>query len=459
MTFLSSTLASIARWQSIGVQGRVSELRGLTLLVEDLPLPVGSLVEVGGRGPGDPPRPGEVVGFTRDRAIVMLLGQTHGIRPGDPVLAGDASASVAVGPSMLGRVLDGLLRPLDGLAPARGLSPTPLSPDPVSAMARDVIRTRLGTGVRAIDLMTPLGRGQRMGVFAGPGVGKSTLLGAIARGTEADVNVIALIGERGREVREFIEHSLGPAGLARSVVIVATGDESPLMRIRAAKAACCVSEYFRARGRAVMLMMDSVTRFAHAQRQVGLSAGEPPATRGYTPSVFAELARLLERAGSMEGSGGSVTGLYTILVEGDDMTEPVADAARGILDGHIILSRKLAQRGHYPAIDVLDSISRVAGEVSDDAHLEARRQAIALLAKHREIEELVQIGAYASGADALADTAIEFEPALTELLRQNLAEGDPFEAARSRLVKVAQQAGESLRMRRAAGPRSRAKAS
>lgn len=459
MSVLAPTIAAVPRWQAIAVQGRVSELRGLTLLVEDLPLSVGTLVEVGGTGPADPARPGEVVGFTRDRAIVMLLGQTHGIRSGDPVRAGDASASVGVGPSMLGRVLDGLLRPLDGLPPARGLSPVPLNPDPVSAMTRAVIRTRLGTGVRAIDVMTPLGRGQRMGVFAGPGVGKSTLLGAIARGTEADVNVIALIGERGREVREFIEHSLGPQGLARSVVIVATGDESPLMRIRAAKAACCVSEFFRARGRAVMLMMDSVTRFAHAQRQVGLSAGEPPATRGYTPSVFAELARLLERAGSLEDSGGSVTGLYTILVEGDDMTEPVADASRGILDGHIILSRKLAQRGHYPAIDILDSVSRVAGEICDESHLEARRQAIALLAKYREIEELVQIGAYASGADALADTAIEFEPALNDLLRQNLKQGDPFDVARSRLVKIAQQASEALRGRRAAGPRAKSKSS
>jgi flagellum-specific ATP synthase len=365
-------------------------------------------------------------------------------------------------------------------------------PAPVSALRRPPISEPLRTGVRAVDLMTPMGLGQRLGIFAGPGVGKSTLLGTIARRCSADVNVIALIGERGREVREFVEHVLGPEGLARSVVVVATGDESPLMRVRAALSATSIAEHFRDQGRHVLLMMDSITRFAHAQRQIGLSAGEPPATKGYTPSVFAALALLLERAGIVERSErsgrvaewqsgqveqdtpaatdatgtpqhtlplchsatlplpspGSITGLYTILVEGDDMTEPVADAARGILDGHVILSRKLAQRSHYPAIDVLDSVSRVADEVTDRAHQAARRQVVRLLALYREVEDLVQIGAYARGANPETDVAIEMRGALEELLRQGAGESEPFEAARSRLLALAVRAGEEIAKRK-----------
>lgn len=298
--------------------------------------------------------------------------------------------------------------------------------------------------------MTTLGRGQRLGIFAGPGVGKSTLLGQIARGTEADVNVIALIGERGREAKEFIEDSLGPEGLARSVVVIATSDESPLLRVRAAKVACCVAEFFRDRGRDVLLMMDSVTRFAHAQRQVGLSVGEPPATKGYTPSVFAGLALLLERAGAIETgpdghSGGTVTGLYTVLVEGDDLTgDPISDAARGILDGHVVLSRKLAQAGHFPAIDVLDSVSRVAEEVTDGAHRAARRQLVRLLAKHRDIEELVQIGAYARGSDPEADVALAFIAEIRGLLQQARQERESWDDAGTRMLDIAVRAGGEL---------------
>jgi flagellum-specific ATP synthase len=308
------------------------------------------------------------------------------------------------------------------------------------------------TGVRALDLMTTIGRGQRMGIFAGPGVGKSTLLGTIARHAASDVNVIALIGERGREVGDFLSHNLGPEGLARSVVVVATGDQSPLLRIRAAHVACAAAEFFRDQGRDVMLMMDSVTRFAHALRQVGLSVGEPPATKGFTPSVFAGLALLLERAGAItprpgQERGGSVTGLYTILVEGDDMTEPVSDAARGILDGHVTLSRRLAQRAHYPAIDVLDSISRVAEDICDRAHVEARRQIMRLSAVYREAEDLIQIGAYAPGSNAEIDTAIEYRPQILELLQQRRDENEPFDQARSRLVKIALESGEHLHRR------------
>jgi FliI/YscN family ATPase len=280
------------------------------------------------------------------------------------------------------------------------------------------------------------------------------MLGAVARNASSDVNVIALIGERGREVKDFLAHSLGPEGLARSVVVVATGDESPLMRVRAALVAATAAEHFRDAGRAVLLMMDSVTRFAHAHRQIGLSVGEPPATRGYTPSVFAAMARLLERAGAIEAGppgsegprarGGSITGLYAVLVEGDDMTEPVSDAARGILDGHIILSRALAQKNHYPAIDVLDSVSRVADEVSKPAHIAARRQVVKLLAAYRKVEDLVQIGAYAKGSSPESDAAISFHPRILEILQQGPAEREGFEPAVAKLLKVAIDSGAAI---------------
>jgi len=497
VTALSSALETLRRVQPIRVRGVVAALRGLTVLVDELPLPVGSLVEIGSaangpacsreRSAGEPaPCRGEVVGFTREHAIVMTLGQTAGIRPGDAVWGLQSHQTAPVGWGMLGRVLDGLGGAIDGGRAIRDTRPRSLSPDPIAPMSRRRITRQLHTGVRAIDLFTPLGRGQRIGIFSGPGVGKSTLLGQIARGTGADVNVIALIGERGREVKDFIEHSLGTEGLARSVVIVATGDESPLMRLRAARLACTAAEHFRDGGRDVLLVMDSITRFAHAQRQVGLSAGEPPATKGYTPSVFAQMALLLERAGAV-GSGsdgvakvrsaemiearsdappgdagvesacgpllrhvaspslpGSITGLYTILVEGDDMTEPVADAARGILDGHIVLSRTLANKGHFPAIDVLDSVSRVAGDVADADHLEARRRVVRLIALYREVEDLVQIGAYARGNNPETDVAIDLDHAVNDLLRQGRGPAPTFEDSRGALIKLAAQAAETV---------------
>ncbi|MDP1661484.1 MAG: FliI/YscN family ATPase [Phycisphaerales bacterium] len=429
----------------MAVVGRIEAVRGLSLLVRDLPAPVGSLVHLPELGPRQSPSAvGEVVGFSGLHTIVMMLGQTTGIRSGDRVVALHSNKSVAVGRCMLGRVLNGLGEPIDGGPVLHDLLPQPLDPSPLPSMSRSRITAAMPTGVRAIDLMTTLGRGQRIGLFAGPGVGKSTLLGSITRGCASDVNVVALIGERGREVKDFIEHSLGKTGLARSVVIVATGDESPLMRIRAAMSACAVAEFFRDHGMSVMLMMDSVTRFAHAQRQVGLSAGEPPASKGYTPSVFSAMARLLERAGAVAPSlgGGAITGLYTVLVEGDDMTEPVADAARGILDGHIILSRSLAQKGHYPAIDVLDSVSRVADEVTDATHQAARRQLVRLLALYREVEDLVQIGAYAKGANAETDLAIGYHGRINELLRQDKT-ADRFEDARAKMIKLALESGNA----------------
>lgn len=446
MSVLSPEFESLAHAQPIRVTGRVATLRGLTLLVDDLPLPTGSLVRV---GPADrEPKLGEVVGFDHDRSIVMLLNQTGGIRPGDTVTGEQVAPLAPVGPRMLGRIVDGLGRPIDARGPIPETLSRPIDPEPLGAMQRARITRPLLTGVRAIDLMTPIGRGQRMGVFAGPGVGKSTLLAQIARHTDADVNVIALIGERGREVREFVEEALGPEGLARSVVVVATGDESPLLRLRAAKYACTIAEHFRELGRHVLLMMDSVTRFAHAQRQVGLSVGEPPATKGYTPSVFSAMALMLERAGIVEDSGGSITGLYTILVEGDDMTEPIADTARGILDGHLILSRALAQKGHYPAVDVLDSISRVANDVAEPQHLAARQQILRLLAAHKKIEDLLQIGAYAPGSNPEADTAIDLLEPVNALLTQGVSENPVFEQSRSLLIKLAMQSGEMVNVRR-----------
>ncbi len=446
MTLLEAQIDQVRREPALRVSGRVASLRGLTLLVDDLPMPVGSLVSVHTDGTI---LPGEVVGFTREQSIIMLLTGCSGVRPGDRVVGEQVAQTIAVSRHMLGRIVDGLGRPIDGKGPVADLAPQPLDPDPLAPMRRRPIREAIYTGVRVVDLMATLGRGQRIGIFAGPGVGKSTLLGQVARFTSADVSVIALIGERGRAVRDFVENALGQDGLARAVVVVATGDESPVMRVRAAKAACAAAEFFRDRGRDVMLMMDSVTRFAHACRQVGLSAGEPPATRGYTPSVFAALARLLERAGAVESSsrsrGGSITGLYAVLVEGDDMTEPVSDAARGILDGHVILSRRLAQRGHYPAVDVLDSVSRVADEVCDGVLVAARRQALRLVARYREVEELVQIGAYAAGSDPEADVAIARRKEIDELLCQSSSESEPFEMARERLVGLMVRAGEDLR--------------
>ncbi|MEC9373277.1 MAG: FliI/YscN family ATPase [Planctomycetota bacterium] len=443
MTLLHPEIAAARSLQPLRITGSVAALRGLTLLADDLPLPVGSLVHVKASAGGN--RPAEVVGFEGRRAIVMTLGQTGGIRAGDAIVGDTAGANamIRVGPRMLGRVVNGLGEPIDDRGPIPERSPAPLNPDPVSPLRRRRINERLDTGVRAVDLMTPVGRGQRLGIFAGPGVGKSTLLGSIAKHTSADINVISLVGERGREVKDFIERSLGDEGLARSVVVVATSDESPLMRIRSVFVACAIAEFFRDRGADVMLLMDSVTRLAQAQRQVGLAVGEPPATRGYTPSVFAMLPALLERAGAVENAG-SITGFYTILVEGDDMTEPIADAARGILDGHLILSRSLAQRGHYPAIDVLDSISRVTSDVCDREHLSGRSTVQRLLAAHRDVEDLLQIGAYARGSNPTADVAVSLKPQLDALLQQSSDDHEPFESARGRLISLAKQAGDLL---------------
>ncbi len=441
MTLLDDAIHVIDQAAALELRGTVTEVRGLAVRVIDLPVPIGSSVRIvpARRGREEQSLIGEVVGFDREQTIVVPLGMTSGVSRGDTVIAEQYAQTVWVGDSLLGRVLDGLGNVMDGKPAPRDLMPWPLHSAPVDPLDRPVIDTPLATGVRAIDALLCVGQGQRLGIFAAPGVGKSTLLGTMVRHTAADVSVIALVGERGREVRDFLENSLGEEGLASSVVVCATSDEPALLRIRAALVASAVAEYFRDRGRNVLLIMDSLTRFCQAQREVGLAAGEPPATKGYPPSVFASLPRLLERSGRT--SRGSITGFYAVLVEGDDMNEPIADAARSILDGHILLSRDLANKGHWPAIDVLGSISRVCDQVIDAEHNEARREVLKLVSAYRQVEDLVNIGAYAAGSNPDFDLAIACKPIIDQLLQQGRSErvNGGFKATRGLLMALRQK--------------------
>jgi flagellum-specific ATP synthase len=406
-------------------RGLVANLIGLVIEATGLRASIGEVCVVS-CGRNRDPITAEVVGFREGRTLLMPLGEIRGVGPGNTVEPTGKPFALQLGPMLLGRVLDGLGRPIDGGPPLEGGVLRSTAAKPPAPLGRSRIEQRLDLGVRALDTLVPCGRGQRLGVFAGSGVGKSSLLGMIARSTDADVNVICLVGERGREVREFVERDLGDA-LERSVVVVATSDEPALVRIKAAFVATAIAELFRDRGSDVLLMMDSLTRFATAQREVGLAIGEPPATRGYTPSVFALLPQLLERAGT--AATGSITGLYTVLVEGDDMNEPVADAARAILDGHCVLSRELAHRNHYPAIDVLQSVSRLAGDLLAPDVRDAAGALRESLAVHRDNEDLITLGAYQLGTDARVDAAIELQPAITRFLRQGIDE--PAHAADS----------------------------
>jgi FliI/YscN family ATPase len=435
MTVLGPQIETLRRIRTQEIMGRVAAVKGLAVYVDDLPLPVGSLVRIGQRRDGHSTR-GEVIGFQGPRSVVMLFGTHDGISPGTAVVAQQCAPTVAVGDSLMGRVIDGLGRPIDGQPAPTDCVVRPLDPPPLGALKRRRIDEPLPTGVRVVDAMVTAGKGQRMGIFSGPGVGKSTLIAQVARHTAADVTVIALVGERGREVREFIDETLAEEGLARSVVVVSTGDEPPLLRIRASLVACAVAEHFRDQGRDVLLMMDSLTRLAQAQRQIGLTVGEQPATKGYTPSVFAMLPRLVERAGAVEGAG-SVTGFYSVLVEGDDLTEPVSDAARGVLDGHLSLARRLASRGHFPAVDLLDSVSRVADVVCDEHHRRARRTVLKLLAAYSEAEELITIGAYASGSNPDCDVAIALKPRIDEFCRQEVEENAAYPETCKGLLELA----------------------
>ncbi len=397
-------------------RGKVTGAVGLRVTVSGLDARVGDLVQM---GDGPDAVFAEVAALDGDKLSCLPLGPIAGLGTGTPVTSTGGPLRVAVGPDLRGRILDGLGRPMDGGPPLRG-ELVSIDAAPPSAMARQLVDAPMPLGVRVLDTLVPCGRGQRIGIFAGSGVGKSTLMSMITRGTSAELNVVALVGERGREVREFIEHDLGEEGLSRSVVVIATSDTPPLVRLRAGAVATRIAEYYRDEGQDVLLMMDSVTRAAMAQREVGLSVGEPPATRGYPPSVFAMLASLLERAGP--GARGSITGLYTVLVEGDDHNEPIADAARSILDGHIVLDRKLATAGHFPSIQALDSISRVANKITTAEQRSDATELRRLMAAHREVRELVEIGAYVPGTNPDADRAAAIWPHITAFLRQGLDE-------------------------------------
>nr|WP_304172512.1 flagellar protein export ATPase FliI [Limnochorda pilosa] len=431
---LDRYLDRLARVEGYRQRGWVSQVVGLTIESSGPRATLGQLCTIHPAGDRAPIL-AEVMGFRDRKTLLMPLGEMHGIGPGNTVVAERRGLTAPVGWKLLGRVLDGLGRPIDGLGPLQVEGRYPVHSTPPDPLSRQRVTTPLPLGIRAIDGLITCGRGQRLGIFAGSGVGKSTLLGMIARNTAADVNVIALIGERGREVRDFLEEDLGPEGLARSVVVVATSDQPALVRTKGAYLATAIAEFFRDQGKDVLLLMDSVTRFAAAQREVGLAVGEPPATKGYTPSVFAELPRLLERSGS--GERGTITGLYTVLVDGDDMTDPIADSVRSILDGHVVLSRRLAERDHYPAIDVLASVSRVMRDVTSPAHQRAASRIRSLLAAYRDAEDLIQVGAYAHGSNPEVDAAIARMDAIDAFLRQGVEERSEFEETLRRLEALA----------------------
>jgi flagellum-specific ATP synthase len=419
--------------ESVRVRGRVRQAIGLVVEAEGLALPVGAVCDI--RLPGGKALPCEVVGFRDDVTLLMPLGELQGVRRGDDVVCRSQLQRVPVGPGLLGRVIDAQGNPIDGAPPPVLGELRPLQARPPRPLDRERILEPLATGVRAIDALLTCGKGQRLGLFAGSGVGKSTLLGMCARGTAADVTVIALVGERGREVREFVEKDLGPEGLKKSVVVVETSERPALLRVRAPFTATAVAEHFRDQGLDVLLLMDSVTRLANAQREIGLSAGEPPATKGYPPSVFAQMPRLLERAGRSDR--GSITGFYTVLVEGDDANEPIADSARSILDGHVWLSRDLAVRGQYPSIDPLQSVSRLMTDVVNAEHAEAAQRLRALMAAYRDAEDLIHVGAYVKGSSAEIDLAVQARPAILKFLKQGIGEASTLDAARRTLIELA----------------------
>jgi FliI/YscN family ATPase len=426
--------------------GRVTRVVGLVIEAVGIDVAVGELCQIRSLS-NDSVVLAEVVGFHERGILLMPLEELEGVHPGSAVRPMGRSFDAHVGPGLLGRILDGLGNPMDGRGDVGPTKRVPLFADPPNPLSRQPIRMPLETGIRAIDGLLTIGRGQRIGIFSGSGVGKSTLLGMIARHASADVNVIALLGERGREVKDFIENSLGPEGLARSVVVVATGDQSALIRARGALVATAIAEHFRDQGKQVLLMVDSVTRVAMAWREIGLAVGEPPTTRGYPPSVFAALPRLLERAGN--GASGGITGIYSVLVEGDDFNEPVADHARAVLDGHITLSRRLASAGHFPAIEILGSSSRLRDQIIGDDHLAAANRFQKLLAAYREKEDLISVGAYQKGSDRETDKSIELRDPMLGFLRQTPDETPGFLGTRDELLSIA-QASEVLEGEQAA---------
>lgn len=407
-------------------------IRGLTIEATDLPLPIGSLCRIASFGGKH--SVAEVIGFRHDHTLLMPLSPTAGVARGDRIENIASAPRVACSEELIGRVVDGFGRPVDKKGAFTSFESRRIdvqSPEPLS---RENIHQPIATSIRAIDGLLTCGLGQRMGIFSGPGVGKSTLMSSIARHTSADLSVVALIGERGREVQEFITHSLGPEGMSRCVLVVSTGDDPPLLRVRAAKVATTIAEYFRDRGMNVLLLMDSLTRLCQAQRQIGLAAGEPPATKGFPPSVFALLPEILERAGKTEK--GTITGFYTVLVEGDDFNEPIPDAVKGVTDGHFWLNRALATRGHFPALDVKESISRVRGQVVDGEQVRCAVRVLSLLGVYKGIEDLVSIGAYAPGVNLENDLAVQARPKILQYLQQDAKSPSAMEQSRKQLFEL-----------------------
>ncbi|ASZ61380.1 flagellar protein export ATPase FliI [Bacillus subtilis] len=415
-----SLIDSIEMTDSYKRYGKVKRVIGLMIESKGPASSIGDVCLIYAKGQSGKVIKAEVVGFQEENILLMPYLEAASIAPGSIVEATGESLRVKVGTGLIGQVIDAFGEPLDGKLLPKGLSPVSTEQSPPNPMKRPPIREKMGVGVRSIDSLLTVGKGQRIGIFAGSGVGKSTLMGMIAKQTEADLNVIALVGERGREVREFIEKDLGKEGLKRSIVVVATSDQPALMRLKAAYTATAIAEYFRDKGQNVMFMMDSVTRVAMAQREIGLAAGEPPTTKGYTPSVFAILPRLLERTGANEH--GTITAFYTVLVDGDDMNEPIADTVRGILDGHIVLDRALANKGQFPAVNVLKSISRVMSNISTKQHLDAANKFRELLSTYQNSEDLINIGAYKRGSSREIDEAIQFYPQLIQFLKQGTDE-------------------------------------
>ncbi len=418
-------------------RGKVTKVVGLVIESEGPKAPIGEVCYLKDRS-GKIVSRSEIVGFKDEKRILsMVLGDLDDISPGMDIVASGSKLSIYAGESLLGRVINGVGEEIDGKGHISASTKRSIYAKPPNPLLRKRIEEPLATGIKAIDSLITLGKGQRAGIFAGSGVGKSTLIGMIARNTNADINVIALIGERGREVKEFIDKDLGEEGLARSIVVVATSDTPSLMRVKAALAATTIAEYFRDKGLDVMLMMDSATRLAMAQREVGLTIGEPPTTKGYTPSVFSLLQKTMERAGTSDK--GSITGLYTVLVEGDDMNEPVSDAVRGILDGHIVLSREMASKGHYPAIDVLESISRVKNDIISPQHNEASRQILKLLSAYKSAEDLINVGAYRQGSNPVTDKAIKLIDHINGFLTQEVNERTDYDLSVNELIKISAQ--------------------
>ncbi len=431
--FLDASLSQLGRIDLLKVNGRVTQVIGLVIESVGPNSSLGEVCEIKSKE-GEVVCRSEVVGFRDNRVLSMALGEVGKVSPGSEIVATGHPLSVPVGDALLGRVIDGLGHPIDGKGPIDADEIRSVYSLPPNPLDRQRITSSIATGIRSIDAMLTCGKGQRIGIFAGSGVGKSVTLGMIARNTQADVNVIALVGERGREVGEFLERELGKEGLQRSVVVVATSDQAALLRIKAGFMATAIAEYFRDKGSDVMLMMDSVTRLAMAQREVGLAIGEPPTTKGYTPSVFALLPKLLERAGNAKK--GSITGMYTVLVEGDDMRDPIADTVRSILDGHIVLSRRLASAGHYPAIDVLESISRVMPSITSVEHRQAVQRVFELMAAYREAEDLINIGAYVKGSNPKIDEALLNMPKIKAFLQQSSEEYADYNESINRILKL-----------------------